>query len=212
MGQEPNGPSADIYALGCILFEILSGTTLHPRGLAAVSSTVENPTVAPSSRAPDRTIPPELDAACVAALAANPVERPTARDLGERIQRYLDGDRDVERRRELAAGFLAQANAATGHADRMRLAGRALALDPESQDAAALVTRIMLEPPDEIPPELERSIRAREAEYMARSSRVAMGATASFFLALPILLWMGVTNGPVLVGCCLLVALLVVQL
>jgi serine/threonine-protein kinase len=205
---EPCGPATDVYALGCILFEILVGAPLHPPGVAGIASAIDAPTAAPSSRAPN--VPPELDTACVAALAAAPTSRPTARELGERVQRYLDGDRDLERRRELAAGFLAQANAASGHADRIRLAGRALALDPESQQAAALVTQMMFEPPDEIPPELARRIEARDAEYETRSSRFAMGASSSFFLFLPVLLWMGVTNARVVIGICLLIALLMV--
>jgi serine/threonine-protein kinase len=202
----PCGPATDVYALGCILFEILVGAQLHPSGLAGVSSAIDAPTVAPSSRAPN--VPPELDAACVAALAAEPTLRPAARELGARVQSYLDGDRDVERRRSLSADFLAQATAATGHTERMRLAGRALALDPESQEAAALVTRMMLEPPDEIPPELERRIEARDVEYVARSSWVAVGAIACLFVFLPFLFLAGVTNVPVVVGSSLLLTLL----
>jgi serine/threonine-protein kinase len=202
---EPCGPATDIYALGCILFEILVGAPLHPPGVAGLANAIDAPTAAPSSRASN--VAPELDAVCVAALAADPTSRPTARELGERVQRYLDGDRDLERRRELASAFLAQANAAAGHAERIRLAGRALALDPESQEAAALVTRIMLEPPYEIPPELERRIGARDAEYVARSSWVAVGGLASLFLFLPLLLWMGVTNMRVAVEIWILCAL-----
>ena len=82
---------------------------------------------------------------CVEALADDPATRPTARELAERVQRYLDGDRDLERRRELAAEQLASARAAlarrTTRADRDARAGRALALDPDSRDAAELVTR-----------------------------------------------------------------------
>jgi serine/threonine-protein kinase len=201
---EPIGPPADVYALGCILFEILTAKPLHGSGMAAIGLTIANPTTAPSSRAPE--VPPELDAACIAALAADPAARPSARALGERIQRYLDGDRDLERRRELATEFLAQAKAAARHADQMRLAGRALALDPESQEAAGLVTRLMLEPPDEIPPELARSIGAGEAEYERRSATLAMGSLAAYFLFLPVLVWMGMTDVPLLVGAYVLVA------
>jgi serine/threonine-protein kinase len=206
---EAIGPAADVYALGSILFAILTGTSLHPHGQAAVASTVANPTIAPSSRVPDRMIPPELDAACVAALSRDPAARPTARALGERVQRYLDGDRDLERRRELAADFLSQANTATGNADRIRLAGRALALDPESQEAAALVTRMMLEPPDEIPRELARTISRSELEQEHRSSRLAVATLAAYVLFLPIVLWMGVTNVPLLVAIYALIALMV---
>jgi serine/threonine-protein kinase len=209
---EAIGPPADVYALGSILFEILTGTSLHPRGMAAIASTIANPTVAPSSRAPDRAISPELDAACVAALASDPAARPTARALGERIQHYLDGDRDLERRHELAADFLAQANAATGHADRMRLAGRALALDPESQEAALLVTRMMLEPPDEISPELERRIAARDVAYEQRAARTAGVAIASNLLSAPLMVWMGVTNVPWFLGVGALSAVVIVMM
>jgi serine/threonine-protein kinase len=189
---EPCGPATDVYALGCILFEILVGAQLHPAGVAGLSSAIVAPTAAPSSRAPN--VPPELDAACVAALAADPTSRPTARQLGERVQRYLDGDRDHERRRALSAELLAQAMATTGHDDQMQLAGRALALDPESREAAALVTRLMLEPPKEIPPELARTISRSELEQDQRAGRLATVSLAAYFGFLPIVLWMGVTN------------------
>jgi serine/threonine-protein kinase len=195
---EPCAPATDVYALGCILFEILVGAPLHPSGLAGLDSAIDAPTVAPSSRAPN--VPPELDAACVAALSRDPVARPTARQLGERIQRYLDGDRDRGYRRELAIELLAQATATTGQADQMRLAGRALALDPESKEAAALVTRLMLEPPDEIPPELARSIVRSELEDEWRSGGIALVGLASTFGFLPVVLWMGVTNVPLFAG------------
>jgi serine/threonine-protein kinase len=206
------GPAADIYALGSILFEILTGTPLHPRGMAAVASTLETPTVAPASRAPDRTIPPELDAACVAALSSDPAARPTARQLAESIQRYLDGDRDLERRRELAAVFLAQAKAATDHADQMQLAGRALALDPKSQEAATLVTRLMLEPADEIPPELAGMIVQSDLEDERQSAGLGMALLAAYFGFLPVLLWMGVTNVALLVSSYALIACMIALL
>ncbi len=112
---EPVGPAADVYAIGAILFEILAGERLRAAAPdASLSGTFD---VSPARRRPDRNVAPELDAACRAALAADPRERPTARALGELVQRYLDGDRDLEQRRRLAAGELAVARAAVDSHD-----------------------------------------------------------------------------------------------
>jgi serine/threonine protein kinase len=152
--------AADVYALGAILFEILAGEPLHPRGEAALATTLTQPQEAPAKRAGNRAIPPELDGVCFDSLAEDPAERPTARALADRIQSYLDGDRDLERRRTLANVQLhsAQDALANGgddaHATAMRRAGRALALDPDNEDAAALVGKLLLDPPKTPPKEL----------------------------------------------------------
>ena len=157
-------PAADVYALGAILFEILVGEPLHPRGEAALGTTLTQPQEAPTKRAGERTIALELDGVCFDALAEEPEARPTARELANRIQAYLDGDRDIERRRALSASQLESARAALkeggpeAHAAAMRRAGRALALDPDSEDAAALVGKLMLEPPEDMPKGLLASI------------------------------------------------------
>src|SRR5262245_50033275 len=58
---------ADVYALGCMLFEILAGEPLHPRGDDGIASALVGCDARPSLRAPSFDIPPELDALCVAA-------------------------------------------------------------------------------------------------------------------------------------------------
>jgi len=180
------GRAADVYALGSILFEILSGEPLHPRGEAALASTLTRPQEAPAARvAEKRSIAPELDAVCFDALAEDPAVRPTARELADRVQAYLDGDRDLERRRDLAAAQLSSAQDAlasggsSARADAMRRAGRALALDPESADAAQLVSRLMLEPPATFPPDLEETLVADELDVTrdrGRKAFLAFGA------------------------------------
>ena len=183
------GPPADVFALGAILFEILVREPLRARDLS-VSDT------SPARRCPDRPIAPELDAACRAALAAEPADRPTAHDLGERIQHYLDGDRDLEARRMLAAEYLARARAAIASGDRaaaMRAAGRAVGLDPDS-DATLLIGSLMVEPPREVPTEVKAAFDELDAQLMRSQSRQAAFAIAGTLLFLPFFAFLHVSS------------------
>ena len=193
--------AADIYSLGAILFEILAGQPLHPRGEAALGTTLTHPQEAPAKRATDRTIPPELDGVCFDALAEDPAARPTARTLADRIQAYLDGDRDIERRRALSVEQLDSAREALedggpeAHAAAMRRAGRALALDPDSVDAAALVGKLMLEPPAEIPKELAASLEQdQRAGNRDRAKKALFSYTGVIVLNLALLPFLDVKD------------------
>ena len=186
------GPPADVFSLGAILFEILAGEPLHPHGPAAISSTMERPGDSPARRAADRSIPPELDELCSAALAKDPTDRPTARELAHRVQRYLDGDRDLVRRQALARQQLELARAALADPARRGEAGqaatRALALDPESRDAAQLVAQMILEPPSELPRELIASLEASDRELNRQRTLPAAYAYLSLFIFVPVFL------------------------
>ena len=196
----PPAPPVDVYALGCILFEILACEPLHPRGQHAIGRTLSTPQDSPARRRPDRGIPPELDAACVAALADAPEERPTARGLADRVQAYLDGDRDLERRRDLASHQLAAATAALASDDpdaritALRHAGRAIALDPESNRAAELVSSLLLEPPAELPKELEAAIDEQDRKTNRYRSRNSIFAYLSIVALLPLAFILNVKN------------------
>jgi eukaryotic-like serine/threonine-protein kinase len=196
----------DVYALGCVLFEILTCEPLHPRGTGGAANAIANPTETPSARRPDLAIAPELDAACVAALAEEPDERPSARELAQRIQDYLDGDRDLERRRELAAAQIARAREilASGdplrRADAVHAAGRALALDPESSDAAELVASLIVEPPRVLPPELVDSLHDADRQahrIRTRGATVAFTASTALVALVP---FVEVRSWPLLLG------------
>ena len=190
------GRPADIYALGSILFEILAGESLHPRGPTAIVSTVANEAVtSPAKRRPDRAVPPELDALCVQMLAMDPTSRPNARRVADRVQAYLDGDRDVARRKTMAVDLVWSAQAQLNEGNRgeaMRAAGRALALDPESTGAAELVTRLMLEPPKEPPAELRHALSHADDVSVRKHARTAILAYLSLAAFLPIAWWNGV--------------------
>jgi hypothetical protein len=164
------GPGTDVFALGCVLFEILAGKPALPRGAAALAVTLEADKLRPSVLVPQREIPPELDDLCARATSRDREARPTARELGEAIQAYLDGDRDLERRRELATAHARLAEAALAEpgdearARAMREAGRALALDPESAVAQDVLGHLLLEAPAQVPAE---AIAAADEERTA---------------------------------------------
>ncbi|HET9991222.1 MAG TPA: hypothetical protein VFQ65_21970, partial [Kofleriaceae bacterium] len=209
------GPPADVYALGAILFEILAGEALHPRGEAALGTTLTHPQEAPAKRAADRTIPPELDGVCFDALAEAADARPTARELATRIQAYLDGDRDVEQRRKLAAQQLDSAREALvaggidAHATAMRRAGRALALDPENEDAGTLVGKLMVEPPKQLPPDLIARMSDDAASINRERSKKSLVSYASIIVVAALLIpIMQVKNWTLQLGFLALMALL----
>ena len=199
-------PAADIYALGSVLFELLTGELLHKRGQAGLTTTLSNPQQSPIERKPDKGIPPELDTLCTSALAEDPEARPTAHALAEAVQNYLDGDRDLARRREIAAIQLTAARTVLESGDpdaraaAMRRAGRALALDPESEAAAELVSSLLLTPPEQLPPDLVSGLEDQEIQINKDRSRKAMWVYLSVFGMLPLALMMEIKNWPMVIG------------
>ena len=190
---------ADVYSLGCILFEILALQPLHPRGQAALASALAGVDSRPSVRAPQREIPPELDQICVRATQVEPAARfESARQLGDAVQHFLDGNRDVVMRRELAKAelenarkALAAGNGAVERRDALRAAARALALDPTTREPADLVGRLILEPPAEIPGEVVKELEGIDLEALRASARFGMLAAFAYLVFFPILYWVG---------------------
>ena len=191
--------AADIYALGCILYEIAAGEVLHG-GRRSLTTILKPLDARPSKLRPDS--PPELDAVCERATRLEPHTRyPSARALGDAVQAFLDGDRDLAVRKELAQTHLAAAREAlargddeTNRRDAVRAAGRALALDPTAADAADLVTRLMLEPPKETPLEVQRKIAQLETETARTQGRLAASSMIGYLAFVPLLLWTGVRD------------------
>jgi serine/threonine-protein kinase len=185
---------ADVYALGCMLYEILAGEPLHPRGEAGMQSALDGGDARPSAIAAD--VPPELDELCVRATAGDRDQRvASARELGDAVQAYLDGDRDLALRRGLARDHLAEAYAGdAGGEDEehrqvaIREAGRALALDPTLPGAADLVGRLMMEPPRTLPRAVEDELAAIDDAESRRQARIGtwlhvgyLGVALAFF-------------------------------
>ncbi|APR83852.1 Serine/threonine protein kinase PrkC, regulator of stationary phase [Minicystis rosea] len=202
---------ADVYALGTILFEILAQEPLHPLTSvdAALASTLKGADARPSARTLGE-YPPELEAMCVRATALDPAARyASARELSNAIERFLDGDRNVELRRDLAAAHVASARAALARAasggpaareartEALRDVGSALALDPRNAEALSTMARLLTEVPDEVPPEAEAELEAAAARTRRQAAR--SGALRFMFWSalIPVAVWMGIRNGPV---------------
>jgi serine/threonine-protein kinase len=191
------GAPTDVYALGCVLFEILAGKPALPRGMEGILAAIAGEIVRPSKVAAD--VPPELDDLCASATAVDPSQRPTARVLAQGIQAFLDGDRDVVRRCELAAQLATAAHDAirddasdSGRAVAMRDAGRALALDPDNAMAQHVLGRLLLDAPATLPAEALASADHERGETRQKAMRFAgYGYLASLpaiatFLLLPL--------------------------
>jgi hypothetical protein len=200
---------ADVYALGAMLFELLARQPLHKLASleAAFASTLTGADARPSARAPALDLPPELDAICVRATAIAPADRfASARELVDALERYLDGDRDLELRRGLAlehartAGELVDRALAAGEgatearSDALRELGRAIALDPNNADAVATLGRLLTEPPRELPAEVHAQMAVENRRSLVAAGRASALAYLTWFLYAPFILWMGVRS------------------
>ena len=200
-GEPDLDGQADVYALGCLLFEILTGRPLHPRGTAGMRSALTGVEARPPTAGDD--LPLELEDLYRRATAARRAQRiGSARELGDAVQRYLDGDRDLARRHEIARGHLAAARAAlAGPGDdearrrgAMREAGQALALDPTLTGAAELVGRLMLEPPATTPRPVIAELAALDAREGQRQARLAVAIHVAYFLLAPSFYALGIRD------------------
>jgi Leucine-rich repeat (LRR) protein len=85
------GPVSDVYQLGAVLYELLTGTRPN-RGtevMAVMKDAAWGTVVPPHQAAPARTIPDELSAIAMAALAKDPAQRiPTVAAFAARLLDY----------------------------------------------------------------------------------------------------------------------------
>jgi serine/threonine-protein kinase len=194
---------SDVYALGAVLFEILTLEPLHesariPLMLKRIRDGVE---ARPSVRAPEAHVPPELETICVTATRRDRNARyQSARDLHDAIEAFLDGDRDVQLRREGARRHAEQALAAaeqalasgprsdeenTHRTTALREVGRALALDADNTEALRTLVRVLTTPPRAIPPEVDEAQRRNQRRQIRRGA--ALGGLGYLYLLVNVL-------------------------
>jgi serine/threonine-protein kinase len=140
------------------------------------------------------------------ALAREPADRfPTARALSDAVERFLDGDRDLAMRKEMAGVHVERALAAferastdgaaeTAHAEAIREATRALALAPGDERASRLLARLLMEAPKQLPAEASRELEASKASIRMKVARLATIRIFGFLVAVPVMVMFGVQN------------------
>ena len=183
------GPATDIYSLGTILFEILSGERMHPRDeMGAAMSTLEGTAdPRPSSRAGAHAIARDFDAICVRATAFDPKKRfRTARQFHDAVDRVLDarlfGDSSSAKSVKEVAKPAPQRQPTPPGGPRATPAPPPAAAPADAQ--AAEVT----------PQEVIASLEDAHDKRTRLAGRVAAVAYASLGLYLPLFLWAGVES------------------
>ena len=80
--ENPVGPQSDLYAVGCVLYEMLTGVPpfFGKKALDVVMGHLERQPRPPSELAPDLDLPKEVDDLVLQLLAKDPADRPKTGD------------------------------------------------------------------------------------------------------------------------------------
>jgi len=207
LGRNTFDTRQDVFALGAILFEILTLVRYRPGASFATllpgllkEADREHPT-RPSEKVPD--VSPELDGVCVRALEPTPGARlASAAAIADVIERYLDGDRDQGVRKTLATDLLKAARAkveggrkdASARVHAMRDAIKAIALSPDDVEAQRLLLSLVVDGSGNLPPDAEREFEVNEFALDAHAMRMSIAGLSSWFLTLPLAMWIGVRD------------------
>jgi eukaryotic-like serine/threonine-protein kinase len=210
-GDDPGSVRTDVYALGCILFHVVAREPLHTGGATErISATLAEHDLSARTAAVALELAPELVAICRRATAPAGERYPTARAFHEALQRYLDGDRDVVLRREMADRLAARASTSLeqvahggSRAERretLRSLSAALALAPDHATALRGLLRLLTDPPREVPAEVRGRLALADAQRTAALARPAATTALALALGIGLFVWMGVRSWPIVVA------------
>jgi serine/threonine protein kinase len=199
---------ADIYSLGAILFEILTLERLHVNDnpLQLLVATIDGADARCSVRRPEAEVAPELEVICVKATALTADARfSSVREMQQAVERFLDGDRDLELRKKLAQDHTNAAQKSTEialqsgdpkeYSVALRELGQALAFDPNLKEAKIALLRLLTTPPKQIPKEALEKMTRTSGEITRRgNTRSSIVAALVNVGCLLLFFWMGVRD------------------
>jgi serine/threonine-protein kinase len=191
--QELVGPWSDIYTLGCILFEMVTGEPLNGSGSVSdrIFATLSNERIGRAD------MPPELARICKRSTSFDPASRHhSARKLHDEVDAYLGGERDAMLRRmesadhaRRAAERLRERDGAEERSEAMKHLGRALALDPKNDAALVMFMRMLARPPKELPKDAHPATDAERRKGFRRAALYSLGVHACFLVLSLLLMW-----------------------
>jgi Protein kinase domain len=158
----------DVYALGCLLFKLLTGEVPFPKDgdAARLFAHLNDPPPAPSLYVPEVSM--ALDDVVIRAMSKSPDDRyPSAGDLGRAAQAALRGERTTAPERTVATGAAATRTAET--------------ISAESAEAAAPVqsTSATRRPAADAPPEATETRRPHQGRTRRSRGLVFAGAAVA---------------------------------
>jgi serine/threonine-protein kinase len=203
----PHTEASDVYSLGAILFEIVVGRPLCP--FKEVDSYAKwEADGRPLQQVPlGMDVPPELESLWREALAFEPHHRlGTVKELRQRLEKYLAGDRDMAKRRELAREHAGRAETAmaspwpTGVAEvearkrALQEVSRSLVLDPDNPAARALLLRLLTSPLEQMPQDVIEERDRLADEQVRKELRLTSLTTLTPVLFFPVVMAAGIAN------------------
>jgi hypothetical protein len=182
---------ADVYALGCVLYNALTGETPYPRGTVPATMLAHLHDDPPRPTAVVDGVPAGFDRVIARALAKDPERRyPSAGDLGRAALAAAEDRHVTESERTVARGAAAPPERAD--ADRTAVRGRADERELNGRTAAtAVAPPTALERPAPPPPRERTAHQPRETLPLGDRPLRRPGRTAR---ALAVVVGLGVTG------------------